>query len=376
MRDPPALLVRRWWAGGGGRAGRLARTLTAPSELLYRLGIALRNGAFDAGWLRAHGTAGPVVSVGNLVVGGTGKTPVSAWLCSELVRAGGRPALVARGYGADELRLHRRWNPDVPVHPHPDRVRAALEAFGRGAGIVVLDDGFQHRRLARDLDLVLLAAEQPFPGRLLPRGPYREPAGALGRADAVLVTRRTAGPRAVEALADELARRFPRLPVGRVRLVPSGWTDLHGRPAEPPSGPLAAVSSVAGPEDFEALVGEVTGTRPRSLAFPDHHDFSPSDVVGIGRSAGEATVVTTEKDAVKLVPFAEHLPRVRVLALRVEPGEGSAEILEAVLALARRARGGPSRIRPDGRKTTHGAARGPRTRGSTDAGPGGKGEGP
>ncbi|HZD03916.1 MAG TPA: tetraacyldisaccharide 4'-kinase, partial [Longimicrobiales bacterium] len=116
MRIAPERIVRRWWAGEGGLGGGVARTLTAPSEWLYRLGTGLRNRAFDAGWLRTHRTPGPVVSVGNLVVGGTGKTPVSAWLGTALERAGCRPALVARGYGVDELALHRRWNPSIPVH--------------------------------------------------------------------------------------------------------------------------------------------------------------------------------------------------------------------------------------------------------------------
>lgn len=334
MRDRVEPLVRRWWEGGGGVGGRILRALTLPTALLYRGGLAVRNRAFDHGILRTHRVPVPVISVGNLVVGGTGKTPVSAWLVRELGRAGRTPGLVARGYGVDELRLHRRWNPEAPVRAHPDRVRAARAAAADGADAVVLDDGFQHRRLGRDLDVVLLAAETPFPGRVLPRGPYREPPAALHRAQAVLVTRRTAAAAEALALADRVRRGWSHTVVGIVTLAPAGWTDLDGRPADAPRGGLLAVSSVAAPAPFHRMVESITGVRPRALAFPDHHDFTPADVAGIGRAAGDATVVTTEKDAVKLERFAGGLPAVRVLALRVEPGPGADRVLDRVLRAA------------------------------------------
>lgn len=337
--------IRRWWEGGGGSGARLLRALTLPLELLYRAGVALRNRAFDHGLFRTHRAPVPVISVGNLEVGGTGKTPVSAWLVGRLAREGRTPALVSRGYGEDELRLHARWNPAALVGADPDRVRAALAVSADGADVIVLDDGFQHRRLARDLDVVLLAAESPFPGRGLPRGPYREPPDALYRAHAVLVTRRTASEVEARALADRVARKWPHLVVGTVALVPSGWTDLEGRAADAPTGDLLAVSSVAAPGRFQRMVEAVTGVSPRPLAYPDHHDFSATDVVGIARAAGDAMVVTTEKDAVKLDRFAGRLPPVRVLTLAVEPGPGADLVLDHVL----RAAHGGAMVPPVGR---------------------------
>jgi tetraacyldisaccharide 4'-kinase len=312
----------------------MASFFTWPLELLFRSGTLLREEIYDRGLARTHHLPVPVVSVGNLVVGGTGKTPVSAWIADLLSRAGHHPALVARGYGDDELALHRRWNPDIPVHAHPDRIRAGLEALEAGAHALVLDDGFQHRRLGRDLDLVLLAAEHPFPERLLPRGPYREPVRALGRADAVFVTHRTAPPARIQALRTELVRRFPGLPVTTVGLSPKGWADLGGRPADPPAGPVLTVTSVAGPDEVARLAGEVgaeDGREVELLAFPDHHAFEPRDIEVIRARARGRTLVITEKDAVKLEEWRESLPTVRVLVLGVEP-EPEAEALVETFA--------------------------------------------
>jgi tetraacyldisaccharide 4'-kinase len=327
-------VVRRWWAGSGGTVGRVATALALPAELAFGVGVAVRNRAYDTGALRAHDLSAPVLSVGNLVVGGTGKTPVASWLAKELVSTGRSPAIIARGYGRDEVELHRRWTPDVPVHAGRDRVRAGARAIDDGADTLILDDGFQHRRLARDLDLVLLAAEQPFPGRLLPAGPYRETAEALRRADAVLITRKVGGATRAHALASSLEKAFPELLVGALHLAPSGWQDLEGRDRSAPAGGLLAVTSVARPEDFERLVADTTGTRPATLAFPDHHEFSSRDVDVIRRRAAGRAIVTTEKDAVKLVRFADSLGPVHVLALSVRPGPGGEEILERIQRVA------------------------------------------
>lgn len=330
MRAALESRVRQWWAGEGGALGRTVTALTWPLEMIYRGATALRAQAFERGWLRIHHLPVPVVSVGNLVVGGTGKTPVSGWLIAQLKQWGRRPALVASGYGSDEILLHLRWNPDVPVHSHPDRVLAGREAADGGADVLVLDDGFQHRRLARDVDLVLVAAEHTLPGRLLPRGPYREGPDALARASAVLVTWRTAEEGRARELADELRTTLNPTPVGVLRLAPCGWTDLTGRPADPPDGPLFAVASIADPEGFRDLVHQVTGATPRLLVYPDHHDFTDRDVGEVRRARGSDSMVLTEKDAVKLAHWRDSLTGTRVLRLEVEPGPGASLVLQSV----------------------------------------------
>jgi tetraacyldisaccharide 4'-kinase len=306
--------------------------VATPLALLYRGAVGARNAAFDRGLLRVERPPVPVLSVGNLAVGGTGKTPFAAWLARTLADHGLDPALVARGYGEDELRLHRRWNPDVPVHAHRDRPAATRRAAEGGARCVVLDDGFQHRRLARDLDVVLLAAEQPFPDRLLPRGRWREPASALTRADAVVVTRKSATEAEAETRAAHAADAAPAALLVRVDLEPGPWTDLDGEAVDEPGGDVLAVTGVAGPDSFAGVVAKVTGEPPELMAFPDHHDYDAGDAERITRAAGPRPVVTTEKDAVKLTGLRKLLPDVHVLPLVVRPGRGAEELIERARA--------------------------------------------
>lgn len=333
MRAGVEQALRRWWRGDAGAAGAVLQALAAPAEWAYRGGLALRNRRYDGrGGIVVHGLR--VVSVGNLSLGGTGKTPVAAWAARALAAAGLKPALVARGYGRDELLLHHRWNPDVPVVADPDRVAAARAALAGGAQAVVLDDGFQHRRLARDVDLVLLAAEDTLRGRLLPRGPFREPATALGRSHGVVVTRRTATEAEADARAREVAALFPALLVGRVALVPHGWHSLDGAPAPAPEGPTLAVTAVARPESFAAQLEAATGAPTELLAFPDHHEFTHDDVKAMRARAGERTVVVTEKDAVKLQPHETALgPALRVLSLSLRWEAGEAALAGLVTAV-------------------------------------------
>ena len=163
--------VPRWWRGEGGAAGRVLDAVLAPGELLFRSAAAMRNQAYDRGMLRTAVGSIPVVSVGNLAVGGAGKTPVSAWIAGRLAGWGHRPALVLRGYGADEILVHRELNPGVPVLAAAHRIEAVQQAVELGCDVAVVDDGFQHRALHRDLDIALIAADgwESNP-RLLPRG--------------------------------------------------------------------------------------------------------------------------------------------------------------------------------------------------------------
>jgi tetraacyldisaccharide 4'-kinase len=155
----------------------------------YGLGVAVRNAAYDRGWKTAHHARVPVISIGNITLGGTGKTPMVEWLARWYRRRGVRVTLLSRGYGHegginDEGLVLEENLPDVPHLQDPDRVRLAeIAAVELEAELIVLDDGFQHRRLARDLDLVMLDALDPFGlRRLFPRGLLREPIRALRRA--------------------------------------------------------------------------------------------------------------------------------------------------------------------------------------------------
>lgn len=328
--------VRRWWEGRArGPGWTLLTVATAPLEWGFRLGVRGRGAAYDTGLFREKGMPVPVISVGNLSVGGTGKTPLAGHLVGLLEEMGRRPALVARGYGEDELALHRRWNPNSPVVAGAHRVDAVDRAVAKGADVVVLDDGFQHRRVDRDLDLVVVSAEQGLPGHLLPRGPFREPRSALSRADHVVVTRKSAPEAASRAVAEAVRADHPELPVARVRLTADGWTDLAGSAASPPDTAVLAVCSIGGPETFARLVGETLGVDPELMEFPDHHCYTRDDVSMIASRRGSRAVVVTEKDAVKLDAFADLLPGARVLSLVVEFEEGEDDLLRAVRGVCR-----------------------------------------
>lgn len=321
-------LTARWWAGELGAAGTALAALTLPAERAYGAAIAARNRRYDRGEGVTR-VAAPVLSVGNLGVGGAGKTPVAAWLVRELQARGRRPTLLHGGYAADEPALHRAWAPDVPVIAQRDRVAAARTALAGGADVLVLDDGFQHRRLARDLDLVLVAAEHWTPRpRLLPRGPWREGPDALRRATLVAVTRRTAPPERAAAVVAELGR-WTRAPVLQLHLRATGW-EQGGMPSEAPAGWSLAVAGIADPEAFAENARAAGAQVHALLPFPDHHRYGAADARRILAAAVQGRIVTTAKDWIKLQRL---LPAAQVWVLRqdvaVESGDGA---LAAALA--------------------------------------------
>jgi len=241
-----------------------------------------------------------VISIGNLAVGGTGKTPVVAWAAAALCDVGVAPAILVGDYGQDEALLHSRRLPGVPVIVQRDRVEGARQARKGGADVALLDDGFQHRRLERDLDVVLLAAEDTFPGPVLPRGPYRERPGALGRADVVLVTRRSASIEESRRLSTLVEASHPGMVVGGVHLAAAGWTDLDDNPVAPPAGDVVAACAIARPNAFQAVLARGVTGSVELVAFADHHEYTPADIGRLAARASGRPIVITEKDAVKL----------------------------------------------------------------------------
>ena len=292
---------------GDGIAARAARGALIPATWLYRVGIAVHNRRY-AGDGAVQQAQVPVLSLGNVTVGGTGKTPVAAWAARALRTRGARPAIVMRGYGADEPLVHARLNPDVPVVVDADRVRGAARAHADGADCVVLDDGFQHRRLGRVSDWVLVAAEQWRDDlRLLPAGPLREPASALGRANILLVTRKTATHDVAREIAARLGAQFPHAGVASCHLAPDALVHAHTG-EEQSLGSLAglrivAIAAVGAPDAFFAQL-RALGAIVDEHAYPDHHAFSYDDVTKLSSAArGADALVCTLKDAVKLAPL-------------------------------------------------------------------------
>ena len=314
----PPIQLHRLWRGEGGVAPAALGLIASPLAVLFGTAVRTRNLLYDVGALRAKSSPLPVFSIGNLAVGGTGKTPVAGWLTKQLSQQGWRPALLTGGYAEDEVLLHRRWNPDVPVIAARRRLDGVLEAIELDRNVIVMDDGFQHRRLARETDIVLLSPAHRLPPRLLPRGPFREPLRALRRARFILVTAKGAHEiDEARALAVEL-QRIPGIPPVSVFPLEAGkWETLDGARESPPNGLPLAVCSVAEPGGFLRIVRTKVGEKPEILAFPDHHRYTDADIVHISKRAASRWIATTEKDAVKLVEFRELLPPVRVLPLVV-----------------------------------------------------------
>lgn len=298
-------MLERMWDGGGPVA-RAARTALLPAELLFRAITTSRNALYDRGVLRTHPLALPAVSVGNLSVGGTGKTPVAADVARRLRARGARPGLVLRGYGGDEPLVHARLNPGVPVVVASDRVAGVERAAVLGADVAVLDDAFQHRRALRDEDIVLLSADQWPTGRprLLPAGPWREPLGALARASLVVITRKAASDAQVDAVRSAVQRARPAVPQAVAMLRPSGLAVVGGNERLPLSALEGRrVLALAAIGDPTAFVRQLTaaGARVTPAIFRDHHRFSRDDVAALdGDAATVDLVVCTLKDAVKL----------------------------------------------------------------------------
>ena len=336
-----AVARRAWLAATPGT--RALRAALVPAATAYAAVVTIRNRLYDAGWLRSRRIPARVLSVGNIAVGGTGKTPAALWLAERLAARGWRVGIVARGYrkrrrgivvvgkdghplvsaadGGDEaVMLARRFRGVVVTGERRAEAAAfACEQFALEA--VVLDDGFQHRALARDADLVLLADDAP-PAWPLPAGPLREPAAGLARARALL------------SLSERTPTRWPGIPLFRGHLRPVGLVHPGGAGwDEEPLSLLAgrevvAVAGVAHPERFVETLSASGATVRRLVRFPDHHAYDRNDAADIAAAAENTLVVTTEKDLVKLAEFSAltSLRAVRI-QLEVEDGERLLELL-------------------------------------------------
>lgn len=298
--------TRRDIAARGARLG-----LGALSHGYHGL-ITLRNRWYDRPGTSMRLNA-PVISVGNLTTGGTGKTPMTVWLGEHLLRMGRKPAVLSRGYMAqdsedsDEIMMIRRQCPELITVVNPDRVAGGRSAIdNHGADVLLLDDGFQHRRLARDLDLVLIDATCPFGhGHLLPRGLLREPPSALKRADAVIITRCNLIPCPdLEHLAATIHRQYPGLAMMRASHQMQSWVDLRGNPtAAPVDLEIGVFAGIAHPESFKQTLHLSGQNTDRTHWFEDHHRYTRNDAEMLSQWAMHHrldALVTTEKDAVKL----------------------------------------------------------------------------
>ncbi len=318
-------IERAFWSESGSTGSRVLDRALWASSLAFEAGVRLRSRAYERGCLRVTHVERPTICVGNLTVGGSGKTPVVADLAGGLSRLGHSIAILSRGYGGahgatptpvdaldptrygDEPVMLARSLPGCPVIVGADRVASARLAVARGATALVLDDGFQHRRLGRDVDLVVVDGGRGFGnGHLLPRGPLREPPSALRRASLVLVKRAPEGDPWQELIDRGIRDLAEGVPVRRFALAPRVLRTAGGREERVSALAGEKVVTVAGignPGAFSASVRRLDAQVVASLVFPDHHRYSNADAERIAAAAlagGAHRIVTTAKDLPKL----------------------------------------------------------------------------
>jgi tetraacyldisaccharide 4'-kinase len=324
----------------------LQRLALRCASLPYGLAVRLRNAAYSRGWWRCERVPVPVVSVGNLTVGGTGKTPCVEYVARFYRARERRVAILSRGYGSagganDEALVLEGALADVPHLQGPDRVALALAAVEElESEVLVLDDGFQHRRLARDLDLVLIDATAPWGhGYLLPRGLLREPPSSLRRAHAIVLTRcDQVAPSALEELRQRVARLAPNVP--RIESVhrPQELVNSAGGTAALDvlrDRPVVAFCGLGNPGAFRQALTSLGANVLDFRAYPDHHPYGRPDVEALmawtAQAPQDAVVVTTQKDLVKLRLERLSDRPLWALTVRLEITEGQ-DVLDRLLA--------------------------------------------
>jgi tetraacyldisaccharide 4'-kinase len=315
-----------------------------PLSWLFGHLVALRHWLYRCGLLRSHDAGRPVVVVGNLTVGGSGKTPLTLWLVERLRERGVKVGIVLRGYGRGERRprlvnaadayqdvgdeallLARRGG--CPVAVGADRVAAARLLAGQDVDLIVADDGLQHLALKRDFEIVVIDGARRFGNaRLLPAGPLREPVTRLGSVDAVVVN-------GASGRAGEMTMTL-RLGAARPVRREAGRGDATSRPLSDFTGrPVHAVAGIGYPQRFFSALAD-GGLEVIAHPFPDHHPFSPGDLAFSEPSGpgGALPVLMTEKDAVKCERFATARHWYVSVEARLDAGRGG-WLVESVLAL-------------------------------------------
>ncbi|MDO8302036.1 MAG: tetraacyldisaccharide 4'-kinase [Sedimentisphaerales bacterium] len=304
---------------GGGFGVRLFRAILKPASYSYAAVIAARNFLYDKGYLRSHCAPVPVISIGNITTGGTGKTPLTIWLCNKLAEKKLKVAVLTRGYKMESQKLS-----DEPaviaancsaarVVVNPDRVLGAVTAIKEyGVKVLVMDDGFSHRRLRRNVDIITIDATCPFGyGKLLPAGLLREPLTSLRRAHAAILTRcDLVGRVDLEDIEAQLLAINPHLVLARTRHAPTvakganindiELDDLAGRR-------VFAFSGIGNPEAFEAQLKNLKLDLAGMHVYNDHHQYMADDCADIYEEAKYLKadmILTTQKDWVKAAPLA------------------------------------------------------------------------
>ena len=292
----------------GGICAAIIRGVLRVLSWFYAAAIKIIDYGYTSGIRRTHKMSVPVVSVGNITLGGTGKTPFTMFLANHFSDNGKKPAVLIRGYGDDERRMLCDELPDVPIFVGQDRVSSARTAITNGRDVLLLDDGFQHRRIARDLNILMLDSDSlSGDGSLFPRGTFREPVSSLKRADVVVLSKidKLNGSEKEEAM-QKLKALAPGKVLVTARHKPVFLNDVTGTvySAESLNGrTVCLVSGIADPGYFALEVKNLGADIVERLDCADHHDYSQKDIDRIYTVISDQDIeriVTTKKDYVKM----------------------------------------------------------------------------
>jgi tetraacyldisaccharide 4'-kinase len=343
-------MIATWWGEESHPLFALLRVPLLPFAGAFAAAAALRSAAYGSGLLRVRRLPAPVVSIGNLTVGGTGKTPMVRWVARRLLDAGRRTLVFSSGFGAraagsaldEEGAFLARALPGAQVLQGSDPaadIAAAFRSPGPPPDAIVLDDGFQKRSIARDVDVVMLDATRPFGSGLpLPAGPLRERKGALARASAIVLSRtELCAPEETAALRASLSARWPAIPVLRQRHEPAGLVFSKREPTALRGAGVWLLSAIAHPRAFQALVTRLGARVLGHTSLRDHAPFTAAmvaDTLARARSAGADLVLCSTKDAPKIERFAAGAsPPIDALDIAVVFDDDPAPLLSSISAL-------------------------------------------
>jgi len=307
---------------------RIVKPCLSIIAYIYGFLVACHKFFYKVNLLKSYKSRIAVISVGNITLGGTGKTPFVIMLAENLARKNKKTAILIRGYGEDEWRMleEKLGKRGVKVFVGKDRVKSARAAEGCGICAMILDDGFQHRRLKRDIDIVLLDSTNPFGNRrLFPRGILREPMMSMKRAGIIVLTKADKGKDNISAIERSLRKIAPGKSILKAVHKPGRLLDVHRGSAEEAAfvngKTVCALSGICDPSYFRYTLEKIGAFIGLEFIFPDHYLYKAAD---LGRIFGECmkkninTIITTEKDAVKLKKLLPGEPALRILALSVE----------------------------------------------------------
>ena len=304
---------------------------------LYGFMISWNHFFYKVNLLKSHKVPSRVFSIGNITLGGTGKTPFAIMLARRLANKGKKVALLTRGYGEDEWKLlkDRLDLPNVEVFVGKNGIKNAKKAKEDGFDNIVLDDGFQHTRLTRDCDIVLVNSTDPFGNRhLFPRGILREPATSLGRSDIIVLTKADKGEKELPILEEEIERVAPGKVIIKATHKPKRLIEIKTKETLGldylNNKSVCIISAICDPSYFKYTVGKTGAVIKEEFVFPDHYPYKTKDLSKIFRACKNKnidTIITTEKDAVKLEKLDTSGDfRILALAIELEINEGEEKL--------------------------------------------------